>query len=373
MSTLFLSADHNASEVSLRCLGCMAPAIINALYPMEALTKFHYAHHVPGLTGRWMDTGATALGGAARTRGSFHRLTHGHHLFEDGFKVLVNPKLKFGEFLHHLGMDSLTRRGIPNPMLPTAVGEGLIKLGFARQFVNEVMTVNLPKILAGSVSLLCAGTDVFLAFSDAIPHTSLAAGMHFGLGALDIICGMYPPNVFLLTAGVVEIGVGIATTYRTIVDPVLPVLGVPASVFLPAIGRSVAMASLIGACVSIFAGQSWADVPKAIAASTAASAVSTTVTFAAAANGFIGPFLGPVAGIATFILLRKILGEVFPAAESGFVYQEFIDEEPVDVFPHEMVIPMPGVPKEPIGILKGERLLLSEAGVRAAAVAWAGA
>lgn len=369
MAEFFTATGLDATGIALRCLGGISPAIVNAAYPMAALTKFHRAHHIPGLTGRWMDTGATALGGAVR--GSFHRLAHGHHLFEDGFKVLVNPKLKYGEFLHHLGMDSLTKRGIPNPLLPTAVGEQLVKLGMNQKFVYELMTVNLPKILGGSVGLACAGMDVFFAFSDAIPHTFLAAGMHFGFGALDILFGLYPPNLLFLTAGAAEIGVCAATTYRTIVDPILPAVGVPASVFLPALGQSVALASLIGACTSIFTGHSWADVPKTVAASASASAVSTSVTFAASANGFIGPFLGPAAAIATFIIMRKMLDAAFPAIEQTPVYEEYISKEDLNVFQHETVMPMPGISNEPIGMLKGDRFLLNEAGVRQISEAWA--
>ena len=151
MTNFFTETGLGTTDISLRCLGGISPALVNAAYPMEALTKFHYAHHISGLTGRWMDTGATALGGTVK--GTFHRLAHGHHLFEDGFKVVVNPNLKFGEFLHHLGMDSLTARGIPNPLLPTSVGEQLVKFGMRQQFVNELMTVNMPKILGGSVGL----------------------------------------------------------------------------------------------------------------------------------------------------------------------------------------------------------------------------
>ena len=112
--------------------------------------------------------------------------------------------------------------------------------------MNELMTVNMPKILGGSVSLACAGRDVFFAFSDAIPHTFLAAGTHFGLGVLNCLFGLYPPNILLLTAGAAEIGVGITTAYRTIVDPILPMVGVPGSIFFPALGRSVALGALIG-------------------------------------------------------------------------------------------------------------------------------
>ena len=371
MTSFFIESGLSFSDISLRCLGGIAPPIVNAAYPMEALTKFHYAHHIPGLTGRWMDIGGIFPGGTVS--GSFHRLAHGHHIFEDGFKVLVNSKLKFGEFLHHLGMDSLTVRGIPNPLLPTALGDQLIKLGLQQKFVYELMTVNIPKILGGSLGLVCSGMDVFFAFSDAIPHTFLAAGMHFGFGALDILFGLYPPNIFLLTAGAAEVGVGVATTYRTIVDPILPLVGVPATVFLPALGQSVALASLIGACASIFTGGSWIDVPKTIVASASASAVSTSVTFAASANGFLGPFLGPVAGIATFIIMRKLLDVASPKVEIKPVYVEYIGKEDLNVFRHDMVIPMPGIPKEPIGMLKGDRFILNESGIRNISAVWAGA
>ena len=369
MSMFFPPHFFDHSDISLRCLGSIAPSMVNATYPMEVLTKFHYAHHIPSLTGRWMDTGATAFGGAVK--GSFHRLAHGHHLFEDGFKVLVNPELKFGEFLHHLGMDFLTARGIPNPLLPTSLGEGLIKLGLTKQFVYELMTVNLRKLLAGSVGLVCAGTDVFLAFSDAIPHTFLSAGLHFGLGAFELVCGLYPPSIFLLTAGTAEIGVGIATCYRAIVDPVLPIVGVPGSVFFPALGRSVALASLIGACASLFTGQSWADVPKTVAASAAASVVSTTLTFAASGNGFVGPFIGPLAGVVTYILLRKMLGVSGTTTVPAELYREFSRDDAPNVFRNEVVIPLPGIPKEPIGTIQGDRLLLSATGLARAAAIWA--
>ena len=195
--------------------------------------------------------------------------------------------------------------------------------------------------------------------------------MHFGFGALDILLGLYPPNILLLTAGAAEIGVGIATTYRTIVDPILPAVGVPASVFLPALGQSVALGALIGACASIFTGDSWADVSKTVAASASASAASTLVTFAASANGFLGPFIGPVTAIATSILIRKMLDVAFPTIEPRPIYQEHVNKEGLSVFQHETVLPMPGIAKEPIGMLKGDRLLLNEAGIRQIAEVWA--
>jgi len=358
MSSFFAETGLATGDISLRCIGGVAPTVVNAIYPMEALTTWHAANHIPGLTGRWMDTGSTALGGAVR--GSFHRLAHGHHFFEDGFKVLVNSDLKYGQFLHHLGLDSLTARGIPNPLFPTAVGQNLVNMGMSQHFVSEMMTVNVPKVLGGSLGLVCAGTDVFACFSNAIPHTFMAAGMHFGFGTLDILFGMYPPNVLLLSAGASELGVGAVTTYRAIIDPVIPALHVPASVFLPALGQAIALTTMVGACVSVFTGTGWSEVPKTMLESAAASTVSTTVTFMAAGSGFLAPFLGPLAGITTFLLLKKPVDSLHPQLQLPPIYREYGTSDALRVFSLEQAIPLFGIPREPIGMLKGDLLLLNE-------------
>jgi hypothetical protein len=359
MTAFFPNSDLLAGGASLHCVGGLSPQLVNAIYPMEALTKWHYGQHLPGLTGRWMDTGSTKVGGAVR--GSFHRIAHGHHALEDGYRVLVNPNLKFGHFLHHIGLDSLTARGIPNPLIPTAVGQQLIKLGLSKQFVHELVTVNLPKILGGSLAVICAGNDALACFSDAIPHTFLAAGKYFGLGTLDILLGLYPaPNVFLLSAGAMEIGVGGVAAYRAFIDPILPVVNVPASVFLPALGQTVALAAVIGACVSIFTGKDWRDVPKTIAASAVASSVSTTVTFMAAGGGFLAPFIGPVAGIATYFIMKKVFDSLNADLSFGKGYQEYGANERLLVFDQGLTIPLFGIPAEPIGTFKKDTLVLSE-------------
>ena len=70
--------------------------------------------------------------------------------------------------------------------------------------------------------------------------------------------------------------------------------------------------------------------------------------------------------------MRKMLDAAFPAKESRPVYEEYIDKENLNVFQQETVLPMPGIAKEPIGMLKGEKLLLNEAGIRQVAEVWAG-
>ena len=308
-----------------------------------------------------MDTGATSLGGAVK--GSFHRLAHGHHIFDDGFKVLVNPDLKFGEFLHHLGMDSLTARGIPNPFIPKGVGEALLNLGFKKAFVNEFLTLNVPKVLGGSLSLVCSGADVFMAFSDAIPHTFGASGMNFLFGALNIGFGMFPPNPLLLASGGMDLGVGAVVAYRAAVDPLITTLGVPMSVYLPALGHAVALAAIISSCIGVFSGTDWKKLPELVSSSAAATAVGTTVAFTAKAAGYVSPFSGPLAGIATYIIMKNIWKSLEIKSDEISYFPVGTDAN-LNVFKQGAIIPLFQVPKNPIGRLKGGQFLLSESGVR---------
>lgn len=361
MNNFFDQTGLTNTDVTLRALGNLAPRVVDSIYPLQELTQFHYAHHIPGLTGRWMDTGATALGGAVK--GSFHRLAHGHHLFDDGFKVLVNPQLKYGEFLHHLGMDSLTARGIPNPLFPKGVGEMLINMGMKQSFVNEMLTLNVPKILGGSLSLVCSGTDVFMAFSDAIPHTFGASGMHFLFGAMNIGFGMFPPNPLLLLSGGRELGVASITAYRTIVDPLIPTLGVPMSVYLPALGQAVALSAILTTCVGIFSGNGWRKLPELVSSATTATAVGTTVAFTANAAGYVSPFYGPLSGVATYIIMRN-LWKSLQIESDAISYIPSGTDSNLRIFQNGSAIPLFQVPQNPIGSFKNDQFRISEQGIR---------
>lgn len=371
--TLFGDAGISPTQASLYVAGAVSPTVVNALYPMQELTKWHARNHIAGLTGRWMDKGGTYLTGHG---GNFHRLSHGHHLIEDGFKVLVNPKLKFGEFLHHLGLDSLTRRGIPNPLLPTSLQTPLLNLGFEKRFVHDVLTINVPKILSGSLGLLCAGHDVYMCFSDAIPHTYLASGTHFLLGALDIGLGMYPPNILLLTAGAMEMGVGAVTLFRTVCDSLVTPTVADASigqavgalaastspVYLPAIGGSVALGAVLGGAAGWWTGQSWQDVAKSSIVSGSSAAVSVTAGMLAAKAGFLAPFVGSGAGLATALLMRAALGPSGSPRLAGYLEYEEIAQP--SLFPTAMGFPLFGAPSRPIGRLEGDALVLDPLALR---------
>ena len=308
-------ADLGLGQLSSVSLGSVATPVVNSVYPMKTMTAFHASRHIPGLTGRWMDTGATALGGAVK--GPWHRLAHGHHLFEDGIKVLVNPKLKFGEFLHHLGMDSLTRTGIPNPLLPTVLGQKLVGLGLPKMWVQEFMTVNLPKILGGSLAIVTSGSSVLGAFSDAIPHTLLSAGKHLAFGALEVTAGIYWPNPVVILAGLGDLGVGAVTTWRAMTDPVIASLGVPSSVFLPALGQAIGLGALGGMAASLLTGQGLAGVPRNATAGAAGMAVSTTVGCMAKAAGLSTSWLGPLAGVGSALLVHWLWRQASQRLEKG--------------------------------------------------------
>lgn len=365
--SLFESAGLTPAQSGLYVAGSLSPSLVNALYPMRALTEWHARNHIVGLTGRWMDKGGTYLTGHG---GNFHRLAHGHHLFEDGFKVLVNPKLKFGEFLHHLGLDSLTRRGIPNPLLPTSLQAPLMNLGLSKQFVHDIMTINVPKILGGSLALVCAGNDVYMCFADTIPHTYVAAGTHFLLGAIDIGLGMYPPNILLLTAGLMEMGVSATTLFRTVCDSLVTssaadmtvsqsisaLASATSPVYLPAVGGSLALGAIFAGAAGWWTGQSWQEVAKTAAIGGTSAAASVTVGMLAAKAGFIAPFLGAGAGIATNLLLRAAMASSSRGALAG--YQEYEELAAPSLFPTATSLPLFGAPKRAIGRIEGDTLVL---------------
>ena len=302
----FIDPTESSNRVNLRVAGILSNPFVHSVYPIEMSTRIHKLQHLPGLTGKWMDTGGTALRGV--TKGSFHRLDHGHHLMADGVKVLLHPKLKFGDFLHHLGCDFLTRRGIPNPLIPKKACELLMRSGMSKTVANELVTVNLRKVLGGGLVLAFAGRDVWLAFSDAIPHTFAAAGTHAAIGALSLATGCYPPNPLLLLAGTGELGVAALTAWRSWCDPALPVIGLPRSVYLPLLGHALWTSGLIGGALgTVFSGDLGDGFKSGAAAACGAGASLTVGAIAKAAGWAAGPLPSLIAGQVAYTAVQKVL------------------------------------------------------------------
>ena len=339
---MFSSTDPGAIGVSAATLN----PLVHAIYPLDALTKWHHASHLPGLTGRWMDTGATALGGAVR--GPWHRLAHGHHFVEDGLRVVAHPQLKYGEFLHHLGLDFFTKTGIPNPIIPKMLGEFLLQSGLSRNAVNELLTVNMPKLLGGGLSLVCSGMDVYAVFSDTIPHTLGAAGKHFLIGAVEVALGCFPPNPLLLAAGGAEWMVSTITAVRAICEPVVQMS--PLVTFLPTLGSSVLISGVFSTVAGTMMGRSRGQIVRSAAASMTAAGVSTTVAAAVKATGLTLTLAGPMAGIATSCLMYHLLK---PRPVVPLKYKSAVSS-------WSAISPVPGIalPDKPIGRLENGHLRL---------------
>ena len=357
-----------------------APAlnpIVQAYYPMPMMTNLHRISHIKGLTGAWMDT----VPGRIFRGGWGHRLQHGHHLFGDGIKVLINPELSFEEFLKHLGCDFLTAHGIPNPLLPTGtLFKVLQNLGLSANTANELLTVNLPKLLGGGLSLAVAGSDVWACFADTIPHTWTNATWHLGLGALNLALGCCPPNPFILLAGGGEIGVGITTGVRTLIDTFHPstqsILD-SASVAFPVWAQTTALSALFGACIGYWSGQSYNNIAKGAGFTVISSATAATVSGALTGH-FIAPFIGGAAGFVTGLLLRKIFlsnGETelaeqikkpitdYFAGPSYFDKPSYFDG-PSYFGNNGIIMPIMQMPDEPIGRLKNGELLLDPKAIK---------
>ena len=81
-----------------------------------------------------------------------------------------------------------------------------------------------------------------------------------------------------------------------------------------------------------------------------------TVGILAAKAGFVAPFLGVGAGIATALLLRAALSTGKTGALAG--YQDYEEMETPSLFPTAMTLPLFGAPERPIGRLEGDTLVL---------------
>ncbi len=230
-------------------------------------------------------------------------------------------------------------------------------LGFSNSVVNELMTVNAPKILGGSLACVCSGTDVYLAFLTLFTHL-LRCWFAFLVRRSGHRLWLNPPNFLLLSSGVAELAVGSLTTYRAIIDPVLPGVGLPGSVFFSNAGRLDAFVRFcFGACVGYWSGNSWEDAGKVATTAAASAGMSATVTLIAKGAGLIAPFLGAGAGIATSLILRQVL---FSKDDPDVKYSELLRDPSWIFFRAQVGLPFFGCPREPIGSLKEGRLLLDE-------------
>jgi hypothetical protein len=186
-------------------LSSLVAPIINYSYPTRHITDWHYIHHIKGITGSWMD----------KPLGAFHRITN-HHLIHDGYIVINNKQFSLPQFLHHIGLDSLTARGIPNPLLPHNIIYTLKGLGFSHKIAYELSTINMAKLLSGIIPLAIAINDGKNCIDNKIPLEWENIASIFGGGIINIIIGIYLLNTFLILAGVVELGVGGITIFRKI-------------------------------------------------------------------------------------------------------------------------------------------------------------
>lgn len=295
------TADALRTAAGFGFRGIGKPVALPLNIQME-LSRFHLQHHLPGPTGAWMD---------ALKKGANHRIFGGHHLIEDGISVIRDPNLTFGDFLHHLGCDFLSVKGVP--VVPKFMINGLLATGLPETYVSNLCSLNLAQVLNGGISLVCSGVDVFMVLTDAIPHTLSAAGIHFVFGCIDLAGGLMFPNILMVAASAGEFFTSAVTLYRAVTDPVIPMLGVPGSVFYPALFQAMLTGGLIGGAVSVLRGKSVGETAKIVSSSTLSSGAATFTNFA------VGSFAASAAAcVATFFVTKKLLDILFPSQEKPF-------------------------------------------------------
>jgi len=113
------------------------------------------------------------------------------------------------------------------------------------------------------------------------------------------------------------------------------------------------MAALIGACAGAWNGHSLASAITGSIIRTVTSTAATAAKFNPMTAGFLGPFAGPVAAIATALILRQ----VFKAQSESVVDYQFTADNPrLNLFPLDPIMPIIGFPKEPIGSFENGEL-----------------
>jgi hypothetical protein len=82
----------------------------------------------------------------------------------------------------------------------------------------------------------------------------------------------------------------------------------------------------------------------------------------AAKAGFLAPFVGSGAGLATALLMRAALGPSGSPRLAG--YLEYEEMAQPSLFPTAMGFPLFGAPSRPIGRLEGDALVLDPLALR---------
>ena len=118
--------------------------------------------------------------------------------------------------------------------------------------------------------------------------------------------------------------------------------------------QSIGIGALLGGGISFMRGESSSVIAKNSIAAAGASGISRAAFYAASANGMLAPFWGPLAGIAAYLLTRKILDHYFPLQTTKMrIFTNFDISLKVD----EM-FPLINLPEKPIGTLKDGILTL---------------
>lgn len=93
----------------------------------------------------------------------------------------------------------------------------------------------------------------------------------------------------------------------------------------------------------------------------ATTATTATTAAAAAKSCFLGPFLGPAVGLTTFFIVKKMLDGLGSKPQpDSIVYEEYVNQENFNYFNNSSTMAMPHIPEEPIGMIKGDDLLLNK-------------
>jgi len=257
--------DHTGNIISIGVgvTDSAAPSLSEAgLFPhdiAEKISKSIFESSGKTLTGHWMD--ATGQFKSTFPKGvsvGWHRI-HGHHFITDGIRAFKDPNLSVIDFYKHLATDVVTKNGLP--LLSESVVRNLaLILGISPTKVMPWVSMNFLEI-GGSVLAFChAGSNVTSIIYDTAEWSSGYAIDTIGIGATEVVSGVFTKNPILIGSGTVDVACGTVTSYDYYTQPFF--CGVPVSDILSSSMMGVCFATVIAGLELLLTRNSITDTKK---------------------------------------------------------------------------------------------------------------
>lgn len=225
----------------IECLGEGTGIIAYKHLPWKTIAE--WTHRLPKTpTDYWMDV----VNGVVR--GPLHRWQH-HHFIIDAIKVARDENLSLIDFYKHLGLDFITKTGIP--LLPdTFLQWAHDTLDIPLDMLKEWTLLNVVDVGIGIISVHGGISNLILAINGELPWGAKTIILTIGRGVLETTSGVATQNPVLVAGGLTNIASGLVSAWEYYSQPFI--LGVPLEEVFQGIFESLGVAGAFTALQILF-------------------------------------------------------------------------------------------------------------------------